>query len=287
MAMFMTKVWGANSPSGPLQFNEPARRASAIRALQNGGDVLLVGTKGPPTAPQFQGRVLGVMRPSLEPVMTLDYPIIPRTEDYENGQYRWPVALANLEAWSIPSLPKFSSLIPRKFYQDAATGIVPLTPAEEAIIRALVWEPVPLLPMTAAAQERLGIQRPYSPPPSDGKRRGVMHMRRAPAHTYAFALIGARQSSFKIGWAFDYEIRRRQFNKASLSKLGGIEYGAERHHRWDTAAQAYRMEQLVLKKFAGKRHSGNHEVIVGVRPDELLSVWTDCVLETRRPITRP
>jgi hypothetical protein len=75
--MFMTKVWGFDGPSTPLQFSTEGWRANARELLQRapGAVVLLVATKGPQVDEQNKGRLLGVMEPTLEPVMSLDFDV--------------------------------------------------------------------------------------------------------------------------------------------------------------------------------------------------------------------
>lgn len=281
MTMFLTKVWGFGEPVGPLQFSTSGWRDNALRQLKPGDLVLLVGTTGEPTLPGKRGRVLGIMEPTSEPVMSLDYDLQPTDEDFVDGEYKWPFGLMNLRAWEIPDGPLLSSLIPRKFAMDSAQGIVPLTPSEEGQVRALPWLEVPLLKATAQAQERLarkygGTKR--SPPPATTTRTGVMHMRRAPAFTYAMGIKGATQVAFKIGWSFDYKQRADQFNHAAMPDLGGLEYAPFRFHLWDTARQAFHMEQRLLVRFDKHRSRRNHEILVGVTAKDLEAMWIQGVM---------
>jgi len=51
-----------------------------------------------------------------------------------------------------------------------------------------------------------------------------MHVRHAPAYTYAMKIEGTAETLFKVGWAFDYKKRQRDFNLSSLPQLGGLRY---------------------------------------------------------------
>ena len=281
MTMFMTKVWSFGEPVGPLQFSTSGWRANALEKLKPGDHVLLVGTTSEPTLPKQRGRLLGIMEPTSEPVMSLDYDLQPIKQDFVDGEYKWPVGLMNLRAWSIPDGPLLSSFIPRKFTMDSAQGIVPLTPAEEAQVRALPWVEVPLLQPAAQAEARMarkhgGAKR--SPPPATTRRAGVMHMRRAPAYTYAMEIKGASQVAFKIGWSFDYQQRADQFNHAAMPDLGGLEYAPFRFHLWNTARQAFHMEQRLLVHFDKYRSRSNHEIIVGATAKDIEVMWIQGVL---------
>ena len=100
---------------------------------------------------------------------------------------------------------------------DAALGIVLLTAEEADRVTRLRREEVELL-MPVRARARVEgdetARRKGAPPPTT-MRRGIMHLRRAPAFTYAMLIEGAAKSAFKIGWAVDYRVREREFNRHS------------------------------------------------------------------------
>lgn len=279
MKMFLTKVWGWDVPVGPLQFSTSGWRDNALRQLQQepGACIVLVGTMGDQTPEEMKGRLLGVMEPSLEPVMTLDFDVRARAIDFVDGGYKWPVGLMNLRAWSLPEHPRLNEISDRTFSMDSAQGIVPLTDDEVARVLALHWHQEELLRPTAQAQARMdkkhGVEKRRTAPPPTTTRRGVMHMRRAPAYTYAMKIVGARSNAFKIGWAFDFKQRARQFNHAALPALGGLEYKPLFFHMWDTARQAFAMEQALLAHLLDRRHPDNSEIVTGLSDDELLNVW--------------
>jgi hypothetical protein len=281
MTLFMTKVWGFSTPVGPLQFSTKGWRENALNQLKPGDQVVLVGTMGEPTQDDMKGRLLGVMEPTTEPVMTLDFVVPRRPSDFVDGEYKWPVGLMNRRAWSLPDRPLLSEISNRSFSMDSAQGIVPFTPEEEQQVRALRWQEEELLQPTAQAQERMakkhGTAKRTAPPPTT-TRTGIMHMRRAPAYTYAMLIKGTERLAFKIGWAFDFHQRAGQFNRASMPELGGLEYVPVWYHLWDTALLAYHMEQRLLARFAEYRHPANGEIIVGVRKEALDTAWQAGVL---------
>lgn len=283
MTLYMTKVWGWSTPVGPLQFSTKGWRDNALNQLSPGDQVVLVGTMGEQTQDGMKGRLLGVMEPTSEPVMALDFPMPSDPSHYLAGEYKWPFGLMIRGAWSLPDQPLLSQISERKFSMASAQGIVPLTVEEEQKVRALRWHEGQLLQPTAQTLERMakkhGISKRSAPPPTT-RRTGIMHMRRAPAYTYAMEIRSARQLAFKIGWAFDFRQRRDQFNHASLPDLGGLEYVPAWYHLWDTAKQAYHMEQCLLLRLADHRHPANNEVIVGVRRQELEALWSAGVLQS-------
>ncbi|SMH28014.1 GIY-YIG nuclease family protein [Mesorhizobium australicum] len=281
MTLFMTKVWGWSVPVGPLQFSTKGWRENALDQLKAGDQIVLVGTMGDQTQDDMKGRLLGVMEPTDEPVMSLDF-VEPRgSSDFVDGKYKWPFGLMNRRAWSLPDQPLLSGISERKFSMDSAQGIVPLTPEEEQRVRTLRWQEEKLLQLTAHAQERIakkhGNAKRTAPPPTT-RRTGVMHMRRAPAYTYAMRIRSADRLALKIGWAFDFRQRANQFNHSSMPDLGGLKYEPVWYHLWDTARLAYHMEQRLLLHFADHRHPANNEIITGVKEDELGRAWQNGVL---------
>src|SRR5205823_13599900 len=112
-----------------------------------------------------------------------------------------------------------------------------LTEQEVRRLELLPKREVPVLtPIRALARiEGEDAARRRGAPPPTTQRTGVMHYRRAPAYTYAMKIEGVPVSSFKIGWAFDYRAREREFNVSSLPLLGGLRYRTRLYHLWGTA----------------------------------------------------
>lgn len=277
MQMFMTKTWGFSDPCGPLQFGDPGFRKSAMNKLSEGDLVAIVGTKGPETDESERGRILGIMEPSREPVPTLDFIRDARPEDFNGGTYKWPYALRNLRAWILEERPLLSDVSSRDFHMDAARGIVALTQEEARSILKLKRAEVALWGRSVHGAGHTSTDgaeqvRRISPPPAT-TRRGVMHMRRAEAYTYAFRIVGSPVFAFKVGWSFDWKRRQRQFNQASMPELGGLKYSIELFQRMETAFAAYRFEQGLLRHFSSTRHERNHEIITDINIDEFKSAW--------------
>ena len=242
MRLFLTKVWGWGLPVGPLQFSARGWRERALAMIEPGDRVVLVGTKGERTPDNMKGRILGAMEPTKDRVMSLDF-AVPRFEgDKMDGQYKWPYGLNNSRAWSFPSRPFLSDIISRSFNMDSAQGIVRLTDEESERIMGLEWRNEELLRRTAHSEARVNSKKQPTAPPPTTSRRGVMHMRRANAFTYAMKIEGARSGAFKVGWAFDYKRRAEDFNHAAMPDLGGLRYIPVFFHLWDTARMAFSME---------------------------------------------
>jgi hypothetical protein len=284
MTIYMTKVWGFDVPCGPLEFSTNGWRDRARHNLRKGDFVVLVGTKGEQTDPDSQGRLLGMMEPTTEVVSVLDFDLNTRAVDFDDeGNYRWPYGLLNRRAWKFLSRPLLEEISSRQFTMDSASGIVPLTDEEAQRIERLPKEEAPLLaPVRAVSRvEGEDVARRRAAPPPTTRRTGVMHFRQAAAYTYAMRIEGAPTPSFKVGWAFDYKMRERDFNLSSLPQLGGLRYRAAFQHLWDTARAAYKMEQTILRKFDAQRHPSNREVVFGIEHNVLQSAWIEYLLHMR------
>jgi hypothetical protein len=286
MTIYMTKVWGFMTPVGPLQFSKPGWRDRAREVLKQGDLVVLVGTKGEPTDPAEQGRLLGMMEPTTQVVMSIDFDLHPRSVDYdESGQYRWPYGLLNKRAWKfLEPRALLDNISAREFHMDSALGIVELTDAEAAAVTKLPREEVELLAPTKTYARVHGdeaARRRGAPPPTT-LRKGIMHLRAAPAYTYLMKVEGAKEKFYKIGWAFDYQARQRGFNLVALPDLGGLRYRTSLFELWDTARQAFGMEQAILRLFNSARHPSNREILHGVTHDELQAAWIKHLQMSRR-----
>jgi len=292
MAVFLTKTWGFSSPCGPLQFSTNGWRNNARDILSDDDLVVIVGTKGEETREDERGRILGLMQPSRHVVSSLDYDLIRGPQDLDDaGNYKWPFGLELTRAWRIESpRPLLNDITNRPFHMDAVQGIVRLDSVEAARILSLPRIEVELLsPISARARvEGAEAARRKAAPPPTTRRAGVMHMRRAPAFTYAMAIVGAEKPAVKIGWAFDWMERQRTFNHAAMPAIGGLRYKTELHQLFATAREAFHMEQWLLERFDKQRHPHNIEIVTPATIAEVQKAWTDYLVLARRkhaPIT--
>jgi hypothetical protein len=283
MTMFISKVWGFDNPCGPLIFSTPGWRENAVQKLRPGDRVILVGTMGEETPPPDKNRVLGMMEPSTTRVATSDFPL-PNPDDKrlwkEDGTFRWPYGLLNYRAWEFAPGLFLSAVAPRggnPFGSAAASGIVSLTAEEEARVLAHPFHQIPLLTSFSADQKLYGEQeakRRGAPVPTPGVRASVMHMRNAHADVYWFRLsVNGKVAGHKIGWAFDWRQRLRQFNAVSLHTLGGLHYKVYKTQLLGTARQAFYIEQELFRIFDANRHPGNREVLTGISTEKIELAW--------------
>jgi len=247
---------------------------AAMQVLRPGDLVVIVGTQGKETAEADRGKILGVVEPTTESVPSLAFRLRTRSEDFVDGEYRWPWALKIRDAWQFDE-PRRSlkNVSTRSFGMDAASGIVALLEAEAAAILALPRIRIDVMPAVVDETLDPGVARKRAPPPMM-TRRGVMFLRNTEAFTYLMSVESHKHLAYKIGWAFDVKLRERQFNRASMPELCGARYKAVLEQRWPTARQAFRMEQALLKSFDTIRHPRNSEIVWPIPLEDLQKAWT-------------
>lgn len=283
MTVFVSKVWGFDNPCGPLVFNSAGWRDNSAAKLQPDDRVILVGTWGDETAEPDKNRILGMMEPSKVQVATSDFPLPNPTDPRvfkEDGTYRWPFGLLNIRAWEFEPGLFLDAVAPREgnpFGSAAAAGLVPLTSEEAKRVLAYPHHEIELLKSINTDRKIFGEQEAKkrgAPVPTEGVRRGVMHMRRAPAYVYWFQLvINEKIVGHKIGWAFEWKRRLGQFNSVSLSALGGLHYKPHSFQLFGTARLAYHVEQQLLTSLDQHRHRANREILTGIATSKVQEVW--------------
>ena len=274
-----------------MVFNSKGMRENALSKLRPADRVILVGTFGPETAEGDRNRVLGMMEPSQEPIRTADFISGTHTDRRlfnPDGSYRWPFGLVNHRAWSFEPGLFLADVAPRPgnpFGSPAAAGIVALTDDEEKRILAHPHHEIPLMRSLAADRRLYGdaeARRRNAPIPAEGARRGVMHLRRGEAFVYWFQLIANNKIvGHKIGWAFDVELRRRQFIGASLPALGGLQYRTKKAQPMPSARLAFRIEQQVLRIFDRHRHPSNREVLTDLRSEVIEEALNRTIIDVK------
>jgi hypothetical protein len=94
-------------------------------------------------------------------------------------------------------------------------------------------------------------------------------------------IANASTMAFKIGWAFDFRMRERTFNQSALPALGGLRYQTVLQQLWDTAMQAFEMEQALLRHFDSARHKTNREGLTGIPLEVIQLAWVNFMRHRR------
>ena len=96
-------------------------------------------------------------------------------------------------------------------------------------------------------------------------------------------IVGAAKPSIKIGWAFDWKNRERQFNQASMPEIGGLRYKTIFYEFHGSAMEAFQMEQSLLKEFDSLRHRENVEILTPLTKDQVQRSWINYLAGKNRP----
>jgi len=283
--MFATRVWGYDPKIFPIaSFGSEGLCNHLLKKSSLGDRLVFVGTKGPPTHPNEQGKILGYIEFGRDVVNTLDvsskeaYP----AEAFErNGNLKWPRALVATRAWSInlEPLPDLVETIGRQFTRDATTMAVDLSEGEAAKILELpmVEVSVPegeVLMKLRRRNERLA-PKGRSKGPNPSSREGGGYELGNSAWTYAMQ-FGDRPC-FKVGWSTDPKRRLGEVNKHVPSELLKEEWSLLTTHKWENENLAHKMEQAILDAFPPKKISGER---VNITIREFEQVWNDYLAGT-------
>lgn len=272
--VFFTYVWGPpGNPAWPMTFASKAARSHARKVLSEGDLVFTVGTKGEPTAPQDQGRVLGVFRVSDLEVNTQDYGLPRRLENPEfDSVTRFPFALHPIAVWEITSPD-------RKF----AELVGPLTPNHHLQAQSKVVE---LDEITA--EPLLGLNRQEVPPalPKTDFGKGLVAQKNsklAPKHqgsytgtfgdhdiwyVYTLVLRNAQKKALavKVGYSNTPEARETAHNGPMAQEVTGLHWHVDAKQPTASEDVARDIEQAVLAKYAKHKLGSNGEILSGVDP---------------------
>lgn len=277
MKLFATRVWGYDPTLFAIASFGSEGLCNHLLKKSDPGDILVfVGTKGHPTLPHEQGKILGYIEFGRDVVNTLDvsyrdaYP----PEAFEkNGALKWPRALVATRAWrvNVDPLPDLVETIGRQFTRDATTMAVDLSEEEASQILALPVVEVVLpekktLVELRRRNERLGHQgRSKGPTPSarggSGYELGQV--------TQSYIMQFGNRPCFKVGLSTDVKRRLGEVNKHVPVEVLNEAWKILLTHKWDNEKAAYKMEQAILdalpqEKIIGERVRVPRRVIEGI-----------------------
>lgn len=266
MRVFATRVWGFSPSTWPIaSFGSEGICANLLKQSDPGDILVSVGTKGPPTASREQGRILGYGvfgREIVDTLKILKQEVIGPEAFDEKGRFRWPKSMVLTQAWQVDldPLPDLVDTIGRQIPRLATTYAVPLSDGEAERILALPVCEVELKGTKFFGDLRLKAERlrarTVGPVPGSGKRSAVESAPQRRAYTYAFRFEGT--NCFKIGWAYDWKARLNEVNAHVPVEVLGRRWVRCLFEEWDSAKDAYAMEQRVLdsmdqSKLVGER----------------------------------
>lgn len=283
MKLFATRVWGFGSPHLPLATFGVKGNVDRLLSLASRGDRLVfVGTQTERTAPEHQGRILGMAEIGFEPLRTLDLverdALDPRDFDAA-GNFKFPYAVATPRVWRFEPMPVLTRLLSRQLTMVATAGVEEIDDlADIAAIMALNSVEVDLPQLPALERMRRlndALRNTTGPRPTDTS----YHVNRSAMErdAWAYALQFGGRDVWKIGWADDIDERCAAVNQHIPIELGGLErWSVKFRQRMRNRDAAYKMEQRVLALLDAKRKGFER---VHCTHAELQSVWIQALLD--------
>ncbi len=290
--LFLTKTWGFDPEHYPtLGFSHEGARENFLRQASHGDWITIAGTKGEPTVPQEQGRLLGMCQVGHEKVdadailRAIGTPLSPHMLDNQ-GYFIWRWAMPITQAVFFDPQPDLKdvlgSYLPGQVWAAYARDVGSELGIEavEAIL-SLATKPcaiakVPQLEKEAAFSQAMTLHRRYGssgPPPTE--KRAASERELGVGYAYAFVLLESKvPGAVKIGSTKDPQERLVTLNKELRPHLTGCRWEPRLGQIFPSETLAYRFEQLLLRHFRDRLVPGDREVVT-VPVAELERAWTD------------
>jgi hypothetical protein len=265
MKMFIKRFWGFDPVYWPIvSFSQKGSLDALLAQSQPGDTIVFVGTQGPETKEQEQGKLLGFAefgRGRLHSRQALPPDSFASAEKGPSGDIKWPYAVLITRAWRFTSnpLPSLTAVLGRQLSMAATSNALPLSTAEQEQILTLPRVEIDVAETEAIRNEReriaaaVGPGGTMGPIPASFTTRVLRDADRE-ATTYAFQF--GSYNVWKIGWAHDAKQRLEDLNKHVPHEVLGARWGGGWIQKWASAAQAYAMEQRVLRSFASDKLYG-------------------------------
>jgi hypothetical protein len=280
--MYAKYFWGFSPEWHPIITFSLAGNRDLLHRQRKPGDIIVyVGTEGEDTLQPYRGMVIGaaeIGNKSVKSEEVVDLSSAPPNH-FKNEQYKWPEAIPMLRAWYFdPPVPR-NEIFPKGLRSEAQVRAVPLSPEEEAAVRALRWVEVPL-PETQERLRQRNLNDAFSPGPS---RPGPVPIpgrhivtRHAAERAWTYAARFGRSDIWKIGRTTDLSVRIAELNEHVPTELLNQQWVLEFDHEWPSLRGAQDMEQRVLSHLATKRASGER---VRCSESELISARASAIPE--------
>lgn len=283
MKLFATRVWGFGFARLPLAtFGVKGNVDRLLNLAKRGDRLVFVGTQTERTAPEHQGRILGMAEIGFEPLRTLDLvernALDPRDFDAA-GNFKFPYAVATTRVWQFEPAPVLTRLLSRQLTMVATAGVEEIyDPADVAAIMALNAVEIDLPELPALERMRRlndALRNTTGPRPTDTSYHGNRSAMETEA--WAYGLRFGDRDVWKIGWADDIDERCATVNQHIPVELGGLEqWSVKFRQRMKNRDAAYKMEQRVLTLLDAKRKGFER---VHCTHADLQSVWTQAFLD--------
>jgi len=289
--VFLTKVWGFSPESYPaLGFNAKGARDKLLRESLPGDWVILAGTKGLPTVPEYQGRLLGKVQLgkeeiNVENILSSIGTNIPKDHYHDDGRYRWPFGLPMIEAQRFIDLPDLSELfgnyLPGTQWASYALDVEKKLGVEAVKkIESLRCEKVNIIEAPEIIRQRkrnralsLNNTNGATGPGPSNSRKGT-ERESSSASAYIMKLHGSLNEVYKIGYSSNVLGRLADLNKGLITGVTNFYWEVIQQQAFPDEKQAYNFEQLMHRRLNASLVEGEREIYL-IKYKELNSVWID------------
>ncbi len=285
MKVFVKYVWGFTPDTWPIvAFSKPGHRLKLLRESSPGDRVVFIGANNSNTPIEGdRGRLLAMVEFGRKEIDTLDVlkqEDIRSENDYnEQGEFKWPQALAMTKAWRFTDdpLPLIKDIIAEKLPPNSISQAIELNDSDTQSVLSLAKEEVALpqnevIEKLARTNKRLSQNNPTKGPVPSASSKGGQRSLGNPAFTYAFRFENT--DYWKIGYAGDIDKRLKNVNKHIPVDLLKQSWKRKFKHRSSSETGAYNMEQRVLALLIKYRKQGE---MVECSETILLSAWAKAI----------
>lgn len=280
--IFAKRFWGFDPQYWPIiSFGLEANRDALIRASRPGDLIAFIGTQTEPTAPEEQGRLLGLAeigRLPIDSLDVLDAATLPPETYKSDGKFKWPKSLPMLRAWRFSSPPRVTEVLHQQLSYEATVRAVLLDPEDEAALLALPREEVDVRDLEIIRRHRAlaDVLSPSGPTqgPAPSSWSGEVS-RDASVAAVTYALRFGKRNLWKIGHAQNVAARVADVNKHVPHEVLNERWCEAWTQKWPTQTAAYDMEQRVLALLAKKRTDNER---IACTENELRSAWINAMM---------
>jgi predicted GIY-YIG superfamily endonuclease len=289
--VFLTKVWGFGPDSYPaLGFGQESARSKYLGESSPGDWVILMGTKGWPTDPENQGKLLGIVQLGTDEIdveaalKSIGTEISDR--DYnDDGQYKWKYGLPYLKAFEFIQRPDakefFGTYLPGTQWAAYALNLAEYFGQD---VIDLIWGEklreceiidVPEISKQRALSDALSLTaKSGNTGPGPSNSRKGFQRESTIAYTYLLKLHGTRDEIYKIGYSADVDSRVASLNAGLLTDITGYYWECELTQPFDNENHAFNFEQELHKALIEYRAKGQLEIYLAPLK-KLKSLWVD------------
>ncbi|NVJ24096.1 GIY-YIG nuclease family protein [Myxococcus sp. AM011] len=285
MKVFATRVWGFDPWTWPVVvFGREGDLNSLLARSMSGDRIAFAATLDQERVePQNRGRILGMAEFGRQIVRTellVQREHISLHDLDETGRVRWPYALPMTKAWRFPTLPETMDTLGHQLPYNATSQAVLLDDDETKAIGRLISEPVDLPPVVKryrAIVDALPRRTPTRGPTPTSATFSVERVAEQRAFTYCLQF--GKRDVWKIGHTVDPKQRLREVNTHVPSEAIGECWQIVFTHAWASSADAFTMEQVVLKSLERFRTEGER---VQCSRKEINRAWQAGLFTERR-----